>query len=165
MFQSLSQGSVIPILFKNPLRVVDGKIISVNTHPTPFNPSQPLAMMNGPVTDITVQTGNDTIPFAGLPPNGVVANFPEKGIFIAMDKSYILRELDSLYSATTQQIEQMPALQKTAEDCKNLMLELQPEKQKEAVKEKEMQEMRSKVSNMDEKLDKFMAAVSAKLGI
>ena len=72
MFQQISQGATIPVLFKNkPRRVVDGKVLSVNTHMPIYNPSQPMALLNGPVTDISVQVDNETIPFSGLPANGV----------------------------------------------------------------------------------------------
>ena len=78
MFQALTQGSTVSVLYKNIPKVVDGRVVSVNTHMPVYNPQQPLSMMNGPVTDITVQVADETIPFAGLPANGIVANFPEK---------------------------------------------------------------------------------------
>ena len=80
MFQGLTQGATVSLFYKNEPRVENGRVIAVNTHIPTYNPNQPMAMFNGPVTDITVQVGNDTIPFSGLPASGVVADFPDKGL-------------------------------------------------------------------------------------
>lgn len=152
MFQNLTQGSIITILYKNVPRVVDGRIISVNTHMPQFNPQQPMAMMNGPVTDISVQAGNDTIPFAGLPASGVVANFPDKGLFIATDRSAIVREVESMAAASKQVLESVPAHQKMVSDCEALLIDLNPERKKEALQTQEMSAMRDEIAELKELL-------------
>lgn len=162
MFQGLQQGALISILYKNEPRVADGKILSVNTHMPMYNPSQPMAILNGPVTDITVQVGNDTIPFAGLPANGVVANFPDKGLFIATDKMAVLREIESMVAASKQVLEQVPAHKKLVSDCEALLLQLQPEKQKEAQQAQEIESLKTQLSTMNEKFDKLVDMLSAK---
>lgn len=164
MFQSLGQGAIIPILYKNEPRVVEGKVLSVNTHMPVYNPSQPMAMLNGPVTDITVQVGSDTIPFAGLPANGVVANFPDKGLFISTDKAAILREVEAMSAASKQILEQIPAHQKMVEACDTLLLQLQPEKKKEVQQAQEIENLKTQLAAMDGKFDKLVGMLSAKLG-
>ena len=164
MFQSLTQGVTIPVLLKNVPKVVDGKVMSVNTHMPVYNPSQPMAVLNGPVTDITVQVENETVPFAGLPANGIMANFPDKGYFIATDKSAILREVESMQTASRQALEQMPAHQKMVKDCDALLLSLQPEKQKEAKQAQEIESLKSQLADMGDKFDKLMDMLSVNLG-
>jgi hypothetical protein len=165
MFQALSQGAILPVLLKNePRRVVEGKVISVNTHMPVYNPSQPMAMLNGPVTDISVQIDNDTIPFSGLPANGVVANFPDKGYFIATDKSLLLRELDSMESTSKQVLGQIPFHEKMVEDCARLKLELQPEKQKEIQQAQEIESLKTQLNAISGKFDQMVEMLSAKLG-
>lgn len=162
MFQSLSQGAVIPVLYKNELRVEDGKVLSVNTHLPVYNPNQPMAMLNGPVTDITIQVGNDTIPFAGLPASGVTANFPEKGIFIATDKAAIIREVESIAAVSKQALEQEPVHRKMLEGCSELLLTLQPERQKEAKQAQEIESLKTQLASMSEKFDQLVNMLSAK---
>lgn len=152
MFQGLSQGATIPVLYKNIPRVADGRVISVNTHMPTFNPQQPMAMMNGPVTDLTVQVGNETIPFAGLPANGVVANFPDRGYFIATDRSAIIREVEAMASASRQILDSVPAHQKMVQDCENLLIELNPEKKKDAEQAKELSDLRGQVAELKQLL-------------
>lgn len=148
MFQGLSQGATIPVLYKNTPKVVEGRVISVNTHMPTYNPQQPMAMMNGPVTDITVQMGEDTIPFVGLPANGVVANFPEKGLFISTDRSAIVREVESMANASKQVLESVPAHQKMVAECENLLLTLNPEKRMEAKQAEELNQMRNEMAEL-----------------
>lgn len=164
MFQSLSQGATLHILYKNERRVAEGRVIAVNTHMPVYNPSQPMAMLNGPVTDVTVQIGNDTIPFAGLPANGVIANFPDRGLFIAIDRSAILRELETMVSASKQVLEQVPVHEQIVKDCEAILLELQPEKQKEVQQAQEIENLKTQLTSMSGKLDKFVEMLSAKLG-
>lgn len=148
MFQGLTQGSTITVLYKNIPRVADGRVISVNTHMPTYNPQQPMAIMNGPVTDITVQIGNETIPFAGLPANGVVANFPEKGLFIATEKSAVLREIEAMATASKQVLESVPAHQKMVKDCEALLVEMSPEKKMEAQQMQEITNLRGELAEL-----------------
>ena len=148
MFQSLTQGSVLSVLYKNIPRVVEGRILSVNTHMPAFNPSQLMAMMNGPVTDITLQLGDETIPFAGLPANGVVANFPDKGLYLATDIAAINREIDASASALKQELDAVPAKQKLYQGYESLRLERNPERQRDIQHEKEITSLRGEISEL-----------------
>lgn len=156
MFQNMTQGATLSVLYRNIPRVADGKVVSVNTHLPQFNPQQPMAMMNGPVTDITVQVGNDTIPFAGLPANGMVANFPDKGIFIATERAAVLREVEAMAAASRQILESVPAHQKMVQDCEALLIELNPDRKKEAQQTQEMNAMRGEIAELKTALLAFL---------
>ena len=160
MFQGLTQGAIIPVLYKNIPRVADGRVISVNTHMPTYNPQQPMALMNGPVTDITVQVGNETIPFVGLPANGVVANFPEKGLFLATDRSAILREIEAMASASRQVLASVPDHQKMVTACEDLILQLNPERKKEAQQAQELSDLRGQVAELKTMLSAFLGTKS-----
>lgn len=162
MFQSLSQGAIIPILYKNTLDVVNGKVLSVNTHMPKYNPAQPMAVLTGPVTDITVQVDSETIPFVSLPANGVTATFSDKGMFISTDVTAIIRELESIRNTSKQAIDQMPALQERLKKCDEVLLTLQPEKKKEAEQSKEIELLKGQITTMNSKFDKLMDIISGK---
>lgn len=148
MFQNLSQGSTVSILYRNEPKIVTGKVVSVNTHTPQYNPNQPLALFNGFVTDISVQVGNETIPFAGLPANAVVADFPPKGIYLAIDESAVYREVDAAINALEQDLATVPAKQKQLEGYKQLRLEKNPDVKREAQREKELAEIKGQLSEM-----------------
>lgn len=164
MFQGLSQGATLYVLYRNEPRVADGRVVSVNTHMPTYNPNQPMSVLNGLVTDISVQIGNDTVPFIGLPANGSVANFPDKSMFIAIDKSSVIREVDTMMTASKQVLEQIPTHQKMVRECDALLLQLQPEKKKEAQQEKDIENLRTQLNDMTGKVDKIVELLSVKLG-
>lgn len=144
MFQSVSQGASVSILYRNEPRIVTGKVVSVNTHVPTYNPNQPMSMFNGLVTDISAQVGNETIPFAGLPANAVVADFPGKGMFLALDSTSIYREVDTAIEAFEQDLATVPAKTKLLEGYKQLRAEKNPEAQRE----KELSELRGQLDEM-----------------
>lgn len=158
MFQGLSQGASVTIFYRNEPRIITGKVLSVNTHVPTYNPNQPMAMFNGLVTDISVQVGGETIPFAGLPANGVVADFPSKGIYLAIDSAAAYKEVDVSIDALEQDLATVPAKQNLLEGYKNLRLEKNPEVKKEAQREKEMQELRGEVSEMMRMLTEILGS-------
>lgn len=164
MFQSLTQGASVYILYKNVPKVSVGKVSSVNTHMPVYNPNQPMAMLNGPVTDITVQVDNESIPFSALPANGVMANFPDKGVMITEDRSVVLREVETIESASKQILDSVPAHQKMVQDCEALLVSLQPEKQNEMKQQQEIAMLKSQISKMNGKFDELVSMLSVKLG-
>lgn len=153
MFQNLTQGASVTIFFRNePPRIETAKVVSINTHMPGYNPNQPMAIFNGLVTDITVQIGNETIPFAGLPANGVVADFPSKGMYLSVDSSAAYRELDSAINAFEQDLATVPSKQKLLEGYKSLRVKNNPEAQRE----KEMSEMRGQLNEMQRMLSEIL---------
>lgn len=150
------QGAEVSIFYRNVPKVVSGKVLSVNTHMPTYVPGQPMSVLNGPVTDITVQVEQDTIPFAGLPANGVTANFQDKGIFLAIDRSAILREVESVLNNSKQALSQVPYHEKMVSACEDLILQLDSDKKKEAQQNKEMAELRGQLKEMKSMLSAFL---------
>ena len=155
MFQGLTQGASVSIFYRNePPRLVTGRVVASNTHMPVYNPNQPMAMLNGLVTDLTIQVGNETIPFAGLPANGVVANFPDKGIFLSEDSSAAFKELNNAVLALEQDLSTVPAKTKLLEGYKSIQVDVDPEAQRD----KEVAAMRGELSEMRKMLSEFLEA-------
>lgn len=148
----MTQGASVSILYRNDPRIVTGKVVAVNTHMPTYNPQQPMAMFNGLVTDLSVQVGNETIPFAALPANAVVANFPEKGLFLAEDEAAVFREVDNAVSTIEQDLSTVPAKQKLLEGYKLLRQEKNPEAKRDAQREREMSALRGEIAEMRQML-------------
>jgi len=130
--------------------------MSANTHMPTYNPNQPMAMFNGLVTDLNVQVGNDTIPFTGLPANAVVADFPSKGLFLAIDESAAYREVDTAINAFEQDLATVPAKQKLLEGYKQLRMEKNPDVKREVQREREMAELKGQISEMRQMLSEVL---------
>ena len=160
MFQGLSQGATLYILYKNEPRLEKGRITSVNTHLPQFNPNQPQAMFNGMVTDLTVAIGSETIPFAGLPANASVANFPENGIFISEDQGMAVNEITSMRDNSKRIVESYDAHKAMCDRCDDLLLSLNPEKQKELQNAKEMEALKGELAEMKRMLSAVLGTKS-----
>ncbi len=156
MFQGLSQGATLYILYKNEPRMEKGRVITVNTHLPQFNPAQPQAMFNGMVTDLTVAVGNETIPFAGLPATASVANFPEKGMFVSEDQSMAVNEITAMRDNSQRIVDSYDAHKTLRDKCDVLLLSLNPERQKEIQTAKEMADLKGELAEMKEMLSAYL---------
>ena len=152
MFQGLSQGATLYILYKNEPRVERGRVLSVNTHLPQFNPNQPQSMLGGMVTDLTVAVGSDTIPFAGLPANASVANFPDKGLFIGEDQGMIVNELTSMRDNSQRIVDSYDAHKALRDKCDALLLSLNPEKLTQMQNAKEMADLKGELAELKQML-------------
>lgn len=156
MFQSMTQGATLFVLYKNDPRIEKGRVVSINTHLPQFNPSQPQAMFGGMVTDLTVAVGSETIPFAGLPATASVANFPDKGIFVSEDQGLVINELTSMRDNSQRIVDSYDAHKALRDKCDSLLLSLNPEKQKEMQNAKEMADLKGELAEMKRMLSAFL---------
>jgi len=162
MFQNMQQGSTLYILYKNDPRVEKGRIISVNTHLPQFNPSQPQAMLGGMVTDLTVAVGSDTIPFAGLPATASMANFSDKGLFVSEDQGMVVGEITAMRDNSQRIVDSYEAHKALRDKCDELLLSLNPEKQKELAQAKELSELRGQLEEMKKMLSAALGTKNSK---
>lgn len=162
MFQALTQGAPIYILYRNEPRAVEGRITGASTHLPQYTPGQsnPMTIFQGMVTDITVQIGNETQSFNALPAQAVSANFPDKGLFICEDKAALLHEIEAMKSASEQIIKQVPMHQKMVQDCEGLLVELNPDKKRDAMREEEISTLKTKLNTMEDKFDQLIGLLS-----
>ena len=158
MFQGMTQGATLYVLYKNDPRLEKGRIVSANTHLPQFNPSQPQAMFGGMVTDLTVAVGSETIPFAGLPATASVANFPDKGIFVSEDQGLVINELTAMRDNSQRIVDSYDAHKALRDKCDALLLSLNPERQKEMQNAKEMAELKGELSEMKKLLSAFLGS-------
>lgn len=160
MFQGLPQGATLWILHKNEPKVEKGRVVSVNTHLPQFNPSQPQAMFGGMVTDLTVSVGSETIPFAGLPANASVANFPDRGLFVSEDQGMVITELTAMRDNSQRIVDSYDAHKALRDKCDSLLVDLNPERQKELAQAKEMSDIRGQLDEMKRMLSAVLETKS-----
>ena len=158
MFQGLSQGATLYILYKNEPRMEKGRIVSVNTHLPQFNPSQPQAMLGGMVTDLTVAVGSDTIPFAGLPATASVANFPDRGMYVSEDQGMIINEVTAMRDNSQRVVDSYDAHKALRDKCEALLLSLNPERQKEIQNAKDVAELKGELADLKRMLSAVLGA-------
>ena len=158
----MTQGATLFILYKNDPKVEKGRVISLNTHVPQFNPSQPQALFNGLVTDLTVSVGGETIPFAGLPATASVANFPDKGIFVSEDQGMVVNEITAMRDNSQRIVDGYEAHKALRDKCDALLISLNPEKQKEAQNAKDVAELKGELADLKQMLSAFLGTQSQK---
>lgn len=92
--------------------------------------------------------------------NSAVANYPDKGWYASTDKAAIAREVESMANMSRQILTQVPMHQKIVQGCEALILQLNPEKQKEAQQTQEITMLKAQISQMNEKFDKLVGMLS-----
>ena len=148
MFQGLSQGATLYILYKNDPRIERGRVISLNTHVPQFNPAQPQAMFSGMVTDLNVAVGSETVNLAGLPASASVANFPDRGMFVSEDQGMVINELTAMRDNSQRIVDSYEAHKALRDKCDALLLSLNPDKQKEMQNAKDVAELKGELAEM-----------------
>ena len=160
MFQGLQQGASLYILHKDDPRMDVGRVLSINTHMPQYNPAQPQAMFNGPVTDITVSVGSETIPFAGLPANASVANFADRNLFVSESQAMVVTEVTAMRDSSQRIVDSYEAHKNLRDKCDTLLLSLDPEKKKELQDAKEMAELKGELAEMKRMLSAVLGSKS-----
>ena len=158
MFQGLTQGATLYVLYKNEPRMERGRVVSVNTHLQQYNPNQPQALFSGMVTDLTVSIGNETTPFAGLPATASVANFPDRGLFVSEDQGLVINEITAMRDNSQRIVDSYEANKALRDKCEALLISLNPEKQKEMQSAKEMADLKDELAEMKRMLSAVLGS-------
>jgi len=158
----MTQGATLYILYKNDPRMEKGRVISINTHVPQFNPSQPQAMFGGMVTDLTVAVGSETVNLAGLPATASVANFPDKGMFVSEDQGMVINELTAMRDNSQRVVDSYDAHKALRDKCDDLLLNLNPEKQKEMQNAKDVAELKGELAELKRMLSAALGTKSKK---
>ena len=153
------------ILYKNDPRVVEARVVSANTHPQMPNPNNPMAILNGPVTDLTVSVdGKNLPPFQGLSPQAMMATFSSDNMVLSEDMALIKNEMKSAREAHQRIVDSYQPSKEMVEKYDALFLSYDPDKRKELEQAKEIAELKSQLADTNGKLDEMMVALSAVLG-
>ena len=160
MFQGLQQGATLYLLYKNEPRLETGRVTTVNTHLPQYNPAQPQAIFNGMVTDLVVAVGSETIPFAGLPANASVANFPDKGLYLSEDQGMAINELTAMRDNYQRVVDSYDANKAMLDKCDALLLTLNPEKKAQKQSAEEMAALKGELAEMKRMLSAVLGTKS-----
>jgi len=152
MFGTLKAGSLLYILSKgeNPSLSI-GQVVSV-TPPRPkvnntFMPiANPIQMEQ--VIDINVKVGDDNKIFSNVSTNLSIVDTGINNYVISDDKTAIMNEVEAFGTTSQNILNSVPYHQKVVESCKRMMIDLNPNLQKEAEREQEMLTMKNELAEM-----------------
>lgn len=163
MFQALQPGMPIYILYKNVPKVVEARVVTANTHPQAPNPSNPMAILNGPVTDLVVSVdGKNLPPFQNLAPQSMMATFSNEGMVLSEDMGLIKNEMKSAREGHQRIVDSYGPSKEMVAKYDALFLSIDPEKQKEIAQQQEIASLRGELSEMKGMLAALLGAKAKK---
>lgn len=164
----IAQGTALQILNRKDMTLIPATITNVSSPHVPKEAqTNPTLAWQGLVVDLTLQMGSETTTVE-YPINGPSASYPKQGWFISPDPLIVSREIEAMEKASDQALATMPWHQLVKERSRGLVLQLNPEKRKEAQQEQEIailksqiEEMKRRSSESDSKLDRMLELLSA----
>jgi hypothetical protein len=155
MFGTLRAGSLLYILNKgeNPSLSV-GQVLSV-TPPRPKVGGQfmPNPLQVEQVIDINVKVGDDTKTFSGVNTALSIVDTGANNYVISDDKQAITNEIEAFGTLSQNALSSIPYHKKVVAACKQMMMDLNPNLQKEADRD-------SKISNLEKELAEIKGGFS-----
>lgn len=163
----IAQGTALQILNRKDMTLIPATITNVSApHIPKAAQSNPTLAWQGLVVDLTISMGSETTTVE-YPVNGSSASYPDKGWFISPDPLAVSREVEAMDKASRQAIAMESWNHMVVEKSQPLMIQLNPEKAKEAQQAQEIEmlkrqieEMRSRSSESDAKLDRILESLS-----
>lgn len=164
----IAQGTALQILNRKDMTLIPATVTNVSApHIPKAAQSNPTLAWQGLVVDLTISMGSETTTVE-YPMGGASASYPDKGWFISPDSMAVSREVEAMEKASRQAIAMESWNHMVIEKSPQLMAQLNPEKAKEAQQaqeiemlKKQIEEMRSRSSESDAKLDRILESLSA----
>ena len=157
----IAQGATLYILNRKEPSVMEANVVNVSQpHISKSAQNNPMGAFQNLVVDLTLSINGETTTIE-FPINSAVANYPDKGWYASTDKTAVAREVESMANMSRQILTQVPMHQKIVQGCDALILQLNPEKQKEAQQAQEITMLKAQLSEMSGKFDQLVSLLSA----
>ena len=164
----IAQGTALQILNRKDMTLIPATVTNVSApHIPKAAQSNPTLAWQGLVVDLTISMGSETTTVE-YPMGSVSASYPEKGWFISTDAATLGREVEAMNNKAKQDIANEPWNHMVVERSPLILMQIFPEKAKEAQQaqeiemlKKQIEEMRSRSSESDAKLDRILESLSA----
>ncbi len=158
----IAQGATLFILNRKEPSVIEANVVNVSQpHISKSAQNNPMGAFQNLVVDLTLSMNGGETTTIEFPINSAVANYPEKGWYASTDKNAVAREVESMANMSRQILTQVPMHQKIVQGCEALIMQLNPEKQKEAQQAQEITMLKAQLSEMSGKFDQLVSLLSA----
>ena len=164
----IAQGTALQILNRKDMTLIPATVTNVSApHVPKAAQSNPALAWQGLVVDLTISMGGETTTVE-YPMGSASASYPDKGWFISPDSMTLGREIETLDKTAKQNIAQEPWNHMVVERSPQLLMQVFPEKAKEARQAQEIEmlraqneEMARRSSEIESKLDRVLEMFSA----
>lgn len=166
MLNNLRPGAPVFVIFRNGPRVATAKVSQLSSqYPPQFNFSlQPGAQNMAPMFDLSLDIDGKTEVFQRIPVNTAIAEFPDKGIIISETRDGVVNEINAIYNSAVGELEKRPYYEQTAANCKQILLDINPEAKREQEQAAEIAAMKQQMAGMADQLTRISGMLSKSLG-
>lgn len=166
MLNNLRPGAPVFVIFRNGPRVITAKVAQLSSqYPPQFSfPIQPGAQNMAPMFDLSLDIDGKTELFQRIPINTSIAEFPDKGIIISETRDGVVNEINTIYNAAIGELEKRPLYEQTAANCKQILVDINPEAKREQEQAAEIAAMKKQMAGMNETLSRISGMLSKSLG-
>ena len=166
MLSNLRPGTPVFVVFKNGPRVATAKVAQLSSqYPPQFNFQMPQNTANmSPMFDLTLELDGKTELFQRIPINTAIAEFPEKGLIVSETKDGVVNEINAIMGTATSEIEKMPYYEQTVANCKQILLDINPELKREQEQAAEIATLKEQLAGMSDQIAALTGMISKSLG-
>lgn len=116
---------------------------------TTYNAGYQMPMGQKMTVDVKVKNGNgEVIDFQKLPADLVIADFGSNGIVISESREAMQAEIAAMQKASVSVLDSVEKHKRIVELCDSFMAELNPQVKQEAERSKELERLKSEVSDL-----------------
>ncbi len=156
-----AQGTPVYILDRKDFSVSEAGVVSVSQpHVSKAAPQNPMSAFQGLVVDLALSRNGETVTIE-FPVNSQSANYPDKGWFLSPDRGAVTREVEAMQNTSKQYLSQRGWHEMIVQKSPSLLMQLNPERQKEAQQEQEISALKAQLSDISGKFDKLVSLLTA----
>lgn len=160
MLSALQQGSLVHIIDKTKgIKYLVGEVIN-RTEPTPDYTNPNLSLASQAFFDLSVKVNDEIYEFKHLNSTLTVAN--NGTVIVSENKEGLLPTVEAILYTSKKIIEpeNIEYHTKAVADCESILKKLNPSFAKEKERDARIESLESKVSGMDDKLDKIFNLIN-----
>lgn len=161
MFSSLRQGSLVYILDKtNSIEYKIGTVVNATEPKTDY--SQNFNLNSPSFIDIEVSTDTTSYSFKKIPSGYSIVNYDNNKVVLSETKEGIIPEVEAVLYNSEKVVNEIDYYKKNIVSCKDILKKVSPQFAKEQERDTEIANLKAKVSDVDNKLDKILNVLSNK---
>lgn len=162
-----AQGSTLHVFNRKDFTVTTATVTGVSMpHIPKAAQGNPSLALSGLVMDVSLTMGGESTSIE-FPVNSASANYPDKGWFISADSLIVSREIEAAINGARRDLEQVPWKEEIVKRGPALLMQLNPDKKREAQREEEIEMLKKQIESMErksaesgDKLDQVLALLS-----
>lgn len=159
MFSGVRQNNLFYILEKeNEPKLKVGQVVSVSNPQPQFG--QPYGSPTESFIDITVKVDGEIIEFKKLPSSSSIADSGKGGVIVSDSKEVMNKEVESMLQSSQSILDRIDYHKKVVQNCNQILGVLNPRLAKEKERDDDINNLKTKIIGLEDKMDKILTILS-----